>query len=168
MSRSQMMSHSQTQMQMQITARKRTQARKCKTQNSTCPYYMALLGDLGPSVENRFAADYLCYNWNWFSAMKIMETLSVVYYSTDDISQIGVSAPQVDCIISALIESSAIYTLALVVYLVLLRGNTMSAAYSDIVATYVRAIALTLLVLRVAARSTPPGSHCKTNATESV
>ncbi|SJL15476.1 uncharacterized protein ARMOST_18974 [Armillaria ostoyae] len=137
------------------------------------------------------------------TAMKIMETLSVVYSSTDDISKIGVFAPQIDwsliyivltltttvlctvlilyrigrfahrlllfrSIISALIESSAIYTLALVVYLALVRGNTMSAAYADIVATYVRAIAPTLLVLRVAARSTPQGSHCRTDTSESV
>lgn len=105
--------------------------------------------------------------------MKIVETLSVVYSSTDDISKIGVFLPQFDwsliyialtltttvictvlilyrigrfahrlllfrSIISALIESSAIYTLSLVVYLALVRGNTMSAAYADIVATYVR------------------------------
>ncbi|PBK96116.1 hypothetical protein ARMGADRAFT_1028324 [Armillaria gallica] len=84
--------------------------------------------------------------WDPGTAMKIMETLSVVYSSTDDISKIRVFVPQIDCrfahrlllfrsIISALIESSAIYTLALVVYLALVRANMMSVAYADIVAT---------------------------------
>ncbi|KAK0222375.1 hypothetical protein IW262DRAFT_976436 [Armillaria fumosa] len=137
------------------------------------------------------------------TAMKIMETLSVVYTSVDDISKVKVFEPQVDwpliyivltltttvictvlilcrigrfaqklllfrSIISALIESWTIYTLALVAYLALVRGNAMSAACADIVATYVRAIAPTLLVLRVAARLTTPESRSRTDTTESA
>ncbi len=41
-------------------------------------------------------------------------------------------------IISALIESSAIYTLALIVYLVLVGRNTMAGDYADIVGAYIR------------------------------
>ncbi|SJL15561.1 uncharacterized protein ARMOST_19062 [Armillaria ostoyae] len=57
-------------------------------------------------------------------------------------------------IISALIESSAIYTLVLIMYLALVGKNTMAAYYADVLAAYIRNIAPTLLVLHVAARPT--------------
>ncbi|PBK96082.1 hypothetical protein ARMGADRAFT_1028298 [Armillaria gallica] len=57
-------------------------------------------------------------------------------------------------IISALIESSAIYTLVLIVYLALVGRNMMVAYYADMVAAYIRAFSPTFLVLRVAARPT--------------
>ncbi|SJL17105.1 uncharacterized protein ARMOST_20647 [Armillaria ostoyae] len=57
-------------------------------------------------------------------------------------------------IISALIESAMIYTLTLTVYLALVGRQMTTAYYADIVATYARAIAPTLLALRVAAGST--------------
>ncbi|KAK0244878.1 hypothetical protein EDD85DRAFT_946197 [Armillaria nabsnona] len=57
-------------------------------------------------------------------------------------------------IISALIESCTIYTLVLIVYLTLVGMNLVAAYYADIVAAYIRDIAPTLLVLRVAASPT--------------
>ncbi|PBK96119.1 hypothetical protein ARMGADRAFT_1077630 [Armillaria gallica] len=56
-------------------------------------------------------------------------------------------------IISALIESSAIYTLALIVYLALVAKNMTAADYADTFAAYVKAIATTLLMLHVAVKS---------------
>ncbi|SJL15539.1 uncharacterized protein ARMOST_19040 [Armillaria ostoyae] len=61
-------------------------------------------------------------------------------------------------IISALIESSMIYTLALIVYLSLVGRNIIEAYYADVVVGYIRIIAPTLLVLRVAARPTSSSS----------
>ncbi|KAK0237609.1 hypothetical protein EDD85DRAFT_830887 [Armillaria nabsnona] len=57
-------------------------------------------------------------------------------------------------IISAMIESSAIYPLAMIVYLVLVGRNLMSASYADIIVAYSKGIAPTFLVLRVATGST--------------
>ncbi|PBK61708.1 hypothetical protein ARMSODRAFT_981280 [Armillaria solidipes] len=57
-------------------------------------------------------------------------------------------------IIFALIESSAVYTLALIVYLVLEGRSTRTSEYAGSFADYNRAIAPTLLVLRVATGST--------------
>ncbi|PBK96067.1 hypothetical protein ARMGADRAFT_1163683 [Armillaria gallica] len=58
-------------------------------------------------------------------------------------------------IIAALIESSVIYTLALIVYLAPVGRNMLAANYAVIFAAYIRAISPTFLVLRVVARSTP-------------
>ncbi|PBK62544.1 hypothetical protein ARMSODRAFT_1089115 [Armillaria solidipes] len=67
-------------------------------------------------------------------------------------------------IISSLIESSAMYSLVLIVYLTLVVMNLMAAYYADTFATYIRAIAPTLLVLRVAAGSNSRSSNEETTA----
>ncbi|PBK96140.1 hypothetical protein ARMGADRAFT_1077650 [Armillaria gallica] len=56
-------------------------------------------------------------------------------------------------IISTLVESSAMYSLVLIVYSALVVKNLGVAYYADVFASYIRAIAPTLLVLRVTARS---------------
>ncbi|PBK96188.1 hypothetical protein ARMGADRAFT_1028382 [Armillaria gallica] len=71
-------------------------------------------------------------------------------------------------IISALIESAMIYTLVLIVYLVLVGGNMMVAYYAEVVAAYVRAIAPTLLALRVAAGSTSISSDEESNTSGNI
>ncbi|SJL15473.1 uncharacterized protein ARMOST_18971 [Armillaria ostoyae] len=94
-------------------------------------------------------------NWSLIYALLILATnlictLSIVYRIICFAHRLLLSRS----IISALIESSAIYTLALVVYLALVGRNMTAAFYADVVAAYIRAIAPTLLVLRVAAMST--------------
>ncbi|SJL17112.1 uncharacterized protein ARMOST_20654 [Armillaria ostoyae] len=56
-------------------------------------------------------------------------------------------------IISALIESSALYMLAHIVYFAMVVRNMDAANYTDLIAAYAKAISPTLLVLRVTARS---------------
>ncbi|KAK0244810.1 hypothetical protein EDD85DRAFT_979839 [Armillaria nabsnona] len=71
-------------------------------------------------------------------------------------------------IISALIESAMIYTLSLIVYLALAGRNLMAANYADTVAAYVRAIAPTLLALRVAAGSTSISNDEESNTSGNI
>ncbi|KAK0484164.1 hypothetical protein EDD18DRAFT_723341 [Armillaria luteobubalina] len=54
-------------------------------------------------------------------------------------------------IIEMLVESCAIYSISLIIYLALVGRNLESANYADIVAAYIKPIALTLLVARVSA-----------------
>ncbi|PBK96165.1 hypothetical protein ARMGADRAFT_1077674 [Armillaria gallica] len=71
-------------------------------------------------------------------------------------------------IISALIESAMIYTLALIVYLALAGRNMLAASYADTGAAFVRAIAPTLLALRVAAGSTSISSDEESNTSGNI
>ncbi|PBK96208.1 hypothetical protein ARMGADRAFT_1077714 [Armillaria gallica] len=71
-------------------------------------------------------------------------------------------------IISTLIESAMIYTLTLIVYLALVGSNMTAAYYADIIATYARAIATTLLALRVAAGSTSISSDEESNTSGNI
>ncbi|SJL18783.1 uncharacterized protein ARMOST_22383 [Armillaria ostoyae] len=71
-------------------------------------------------------------------------------------------------IISALIESAMIYTLVLIMYLVLVGRNMMATYYADIVAAYVRAIAPTLLALRVATGSMTISSDEESNISGNI
>ncbi|PBK62583.1 hypothetical protein ARMSODRAFT_604013 [Armillaria solidipes] len=54
-------------------------------------------------------------------------------------------------IVEMLIQSSTMYSLSIIIYLVLVSRNSDSAYYTDVIATYVRAIAPKLLVGRVSA-----------------
>ncbi|KAK0244814.1 hypothetical protein EDD85DRAFT_932816 [Armillaria nabsnona] len=56
-------------------------------------------------------------------------------------------------VIEMLIESSAIYSLSLIVYLALVSKNSESSYYADTIVTYVKAIAPTLLVGRISAHA---------------
>ncbi|KAK0185435.1 hypothetical protein F5146DRAFT_1165124, partial [Armillaria mellea] len=56
-------------------------------------------------------------------------------------------------VIEMLIESSAIYSLSLIVYLALVSKNSESSYYADTIVTYVKLIAPTLLVGRVSAHA---------------
>ncbi|SJL15500.1 uncharacterized protein ARMOST_19000 [Armillaria ostoyae] len=79
-------------------------------------------------------------------ATTIMCTLLIVYRIIQH-SQ-GISA---FCkIIEMIIESSAMYSLSLVVYLALVSKNSESSYYADIIMAYVKVIAPTFLMLRVA------------------
>ncbi|PBK96182.1 hypothetical protein ARMGADRAFT_1028378 [Armillaria gallica] len=66
------------------------------------------------------------------------------------------------------VESTMIYTLMLIMYLALEGRNTMAAYYADIVVAYVRAIALTLLVLCVAAGSMSISSDEESNTSRNI
>ncbi|PBK96117.1 hypothetical protein ARMGADRAFT_1077628 [Armillaria gallica] len=54
-------------------------------------------------------------------------------------------------LIEILVESSAMYSISLIVYLILVSKNSESTYYADIISAYVKAIAPTLLVGRVSA-----------------
>ncbi|KAK0244813.1 hypothetical protein EDD85DRAFT_946109 [Armillaria nabsnona] len=56
-------------------------------------------------------------------------------------------------IIEMLIESCAMYSLSLIIYLALVSRNLESAYYADIIAAYIKPIATTLLVGRVSAHA---------------
>ncbi|KAK0244896.1 hypothetical protein EDD85DRAFT_785263 [Armillaria nabsnona] len=63
----------------------------------------------------------------------------------------GISASRK--LVEMLIESSSIYSLSLIIYLVMVSKNLESSFYADIVAAYCKAIAPTLLVGRVLAHT---------------
>ncbi|KAK0220533.1 hypothetical protein IW262DRAFT_1461805 [Armillaria fumosa] len=67
-------------------------------------------------------------------------------------------------VISAMIESSAIYSLAMIVYLVLVGRDLLSASYADIIVGYSKGIAPTFLMLRVATGSTASFDDESTNS----
>ncbi|KAK0460269.1 uncharacterized protein EV420DRAFT_1535953, partial [Desarmillaria tabescens] len=71
-------------------------------------------------------------------------------------------------IIYALTESCVIYSLALIVYLALVGKNMRAAFYADTVATYVKVIAPTLLVLCVAASSKSRSSNEETSSSSDL
>ncbi|KAK0201361.1 hypothetical protein DFS33DRAFT_979657 [Desarmillaria ectypa] len=56
-------------------------------------------------------------------------------------------------IVEMLIESSAMYSLSLIVYLVLVSKNSRTGYYTDIIAAYIKTIAPTFLVGRVSAHA---------------
>ncbi|KAK0492339.1 hypothetical protein EDD18DRAFT_1109086 [Armillaria luteobubalina] len=69
-------------------------------------------------------------------------------------------------IVEIVIESSAMYSLTLIVYLALVARNLDSAYYADIIMAYIKVIAPTLLVGRVAAGSNSNlGSQAIVNST---
>ncbi|KAK0472612.1 hypothetical protein IW261DRAFT_1424204 [Armillaria novae-zelandiae] len=72
---------------------------------------------------------------------------------------------QIQRIISALIESSMIYTLALIMYLALAGRNMMAGGYTEIIAVYMRNIAPTFLVLHV--ETSPTSSSGDEESTDS-
>ncbi|KAK0244818.1 hypothetical protein EDD85DRAFT_785184 [Armillaria nabsnona] len=96
------------------------------------------------------------------TAMVIMQILSESLHNS---VKTGVLAAEIDwmfiylllmllffrSIISALIESSAIYTLALIGFLMVQKRNLMAANYAHIILAYIRAITPTLLTLCVSA-----------------
>ncbi|KAK0222371.1 hypothetical protein IW262DRAFT_1553640 [Armillaria fumosa] len=62
-------------------------------------------------------------------------------------------APRMNKIVEMLIESSAMYSLSLIIYLAFLSKNLKAGYYADIIAPYAKDIAPTLLVGRVSARA---------------
>ncbi|PBK96221.1 hypothetical protein ARMGADRAFT_1077725 [Armillaria gallica] len=69
-------------------------------------------------------------------------------------------------IVEIVVESSAMYSLTLIVYLVLVARNLESAYYADTIKAYIKVIAPTLLIGRVAAGSNSnPGSQAIVNST---
>ncbi|PBK62560.1 hypothetical protein ARMSODRAFT_1024760 [Armillaria solidipes] len=82
-------------------------------------------------------------------ATTLLSTLLIIY-------RIVWHAPELSAarkIIEMLIESCAVYSLSLIIYLALVSRNLESAYYADIIAVYVRPIAPTLLVGRVSAHA---------------
>ncbi|KAK0460262.1 uncharacterized protein EV420DRAFT_1673457 [Desarmillaria tabescens] len=82
-------------------------------------------------------------------ATTLLCTLLIVYR----IVRLAFGVSSYGKIVEIVIESSAIYSLALIVYLALVARNLESSYYADIIMAYVKVIAPTLLVGRVAAGS---------------
>ncbi|KAK0244819.1 hypothetical protein EDD85DRAFT_946116 [Armillaria nabsnona] len=68
-------------------------------------------------------------------------------------------------IVEMLIESCAMYSVSLIIYLALVLKNSEFSYHADIIAAYVRAIAPTLLVRRVSAHTNTVSRHQKMAAT---
>ncbi|KAK0492341.1 hypothetical protein EDD18DRAFT_511366 [Armillaria luteobubalina] len=69
-------------------------------------------------------------------------------------------------IVEIMIESSAMYSLTLIIYLALVARNLDSAYYADMIMTYIKVIAPTLLIARVAASSNSnPSTQVIVNST---
>ncbi|KAK0460268.1 uncharacterized protein EV420DRAFT_1641610 [Desarmillaria tabescens] len=103
----------------------------------------------GISKHGQFAADI-----DW-SLIYIMLTLAtnftctfLIIYRIVRHAQ-GISASRK--IVEILIESSAMYSFSLIIYLALVSKNSEAAYYADIIAAYVKAVVPTLLVGRVSA-----------------
>ncbi|SJL18786.1 uncharacterized protein ARMOST_22386 [Armillaria ostoyae] len=82
-------------------------------------------------------------------ATTLLCTLLIIY-------RIVCHAPRMSAsrkIIEMLIESCAMYSISLIIYLALVSRNLESSYYADIIAAYVRPIAPTLLVARVSAHA---------------
>ncbi|KAK0472629.1 hypothetical protein IW261DRAFT_1661299 [Armillaria novae-zelandiae] len=103
------------------------------------------------SKTGHFAAEvdwtliYICMTL----ATTLLCTLLIVY-------RIVCHAPRMSAsrkIIEMLIESCAMYSLSLMIYLALVSQNLESAYYADIIAAYIKPISTTLLVARVSARA---------------
>ncbi|PBK62572.1 hypothetical protein ARMSODRAFT_1024773 [Armillaria solidipes] len=115
---------------------------------------MQMYGDFHNSTNGlsvQFAADI---DWSLIYvvlvlATTVMCTLLIVYRIVRHAP--GMSASRK--IIEMLIQSSAMYSISLIIYLALVSKNSESGFYADIIAAYVRAIAPTLLVGRVSAHA---------------
>ncbi|PBK62545.1 hypothetical protein ARMSODRAFT_964045 [Armillaria solidipes] len=99
--------------------------------------------------SNRFAANI---DWSLTYillalATSLICTVLIIYRIIRHAS--GISASHK--IIAMLIESLAIYSLSLIVYIALVLKNPKSTFYADIISAYIKAIAPTLLVGRVSA-----------------
>ncbi|PBK96163.1 hypothetical protein ARMGADRAFT_759811 [Armillaria gallica] len=93
-------------------------------------------------------------NWSLIYAVlmlatTVMCTLLIVYRIVRHAT--GMSASYK--IIEMLVESSALYSISLIVYLALVSQNSESGSYADTIAAYVKVIAPTLLVGRVSAHA---------------
>ncbi|KAK0244820.1 hypothetical protein EDD85DRAFT_809742 [Armillaria nabsnona] len=109
------------------------------------------------SESTRFAAEI---NWSLiYILMTLATTVICIILITCRIVRLAHRISSFRSLISTLIETSAMYSLALVVYLVLVAKNLEAAYYADLLAAYIRAIAPTLLVLSVAARSNSDSSN---------
>ncbi|KAK0472628.1 hypothetical protein IW261DRAFT_1570712 [Armillaria novae-zelandiae] len=82
-------------------------------------------------------------------ATTLVCTLLIIYRIVQHSRRTNISLK----IIGMLIESSASYSLSLIVYFVLVSKNSESSYYADTIVTYVKPIAPTLLVARVSAHA---------------
>ncbi|PBK96154.1 hypothetical protein ARMGADRAFT_1077667 [Armillaria gallica] len=123
---------------------------------------MQILSDLHNFTDDirksaRFAAEI---NWSLiYILMTLATTVVCIILITYRIVRLAHRISSFRSIITTLIETSATYSLVLVVYLALVAKNLEAAYYADLFAAYVRAIAPTLLVLRVAATSDSGSSN---------
>ncbi|PBK96189.1 hypothetical protein ARMGADRAFT_1163716 [Armillaria gallica] len=114
---------------------------------------MQIFGDFHSTnnISTQFAADV---DWSLIYvvlilATTVMCTFLIVYRIVRHAPGMSTSRK----IIEMLIQSSAMYSISLIVYLALVSRNSESGIYADIIAAYVRAIAPTLLVGRISAHA---------------
>ncbi|KAK0185442.1 hypothetical protein F5146DRAFT_1070198 [Armillaria mellea] len=88
-------------------------------------------------------------------ATTLLCTLLIVYR----IVQLASGISSYGKIMEIVIESSAMYSLTLIVYLALVARNLESSYYADIIMAYIKVIAPTLLIGRVAAGSSSSSSN---------
>ncbi|KAK0492347.1 hypothetical protein EDD18DRAFT_511438 [Armillaria luteobubalina] len=111
------------------------------TGNSTKPY----------PISAQFAA-----NINWpliYAVLVLATTVTCTVLIIYRIVRHAAGINGFHKLIEMLVESSALYSISLIVYLALVPENMESAEYADLVATYARVIAPTLLVGRLSAHA---------------
>ncbi|KAK0222367.1 hypothetical protein IW262DRAFT_976208 [Armillaria fumosa] len=104
-----------------------------------------------PAVGAQFAANI---SWSLIYAVLVLATtVMCTFLIAYRIIRHAAGMNASHKIIEMLIESSALYSISLIIYLALVPKNSDSGFYASMVATYARAIAPTLLVARVSARA---------------
>ncbi|SJL15475.1 uncharacterized protein ARMOST_18973 [Armillaria ostoyae] len=115
------------------------------------------------SKTNVFAVDI---NWALIYILLTLATALLCTFSI--IYRILRHAPEITTshkIIAMLIESLAMYSLSLIIYIALVSRNLKASYYADTIAAYIRAIAPTLLVGRVSAYANTISARRKMVAT---
>ncbi|KAK0244806.1 hypothetical protein EDD85DRAFT_946103 [Armillaria nabsnona] len=102
-------------------------------------------------ISAQFAVDV---NWSLIYVVLMLATTFMCTFLI--VYRIARHTPRMSAarkIIKMLIESSAIYSISLIIYLGLVSQNSDSGYYADVIAAYIRAIAPTLLAGRVSAHA---------------
>ncbi|KAK0244827.1 hypothetical protein EDD85DRAFT_785194 [Armillaria nabsnona] len=135
---------------------------------STAAKVMQMFSDICTLTDNisknaQFATDI---DWSLIYIVLILATTLLCTFLI--IYPIFRHAPEISAsckIVEILIESSAMYSLSLIIYVALVSKNLEAGYYADIIAAYVRAIAPTLLVGRVSAHANAVSRRQKMVAT---
>ncbi|KAK0492348.1 hypothetical protein EDD18DRAFT_1358013 [Armillaria luteobubalina] len=114
-------------------------------------------------ISAQFAPDV---NWSLINvvlmlATTILCTFFIVYRVFRHFQEMSASRK----IIKMLIESSAMYSTSLIIYLVVVSRNSSSGYYADIISAYIRAISPTLLAGRISAHANERSRRQKMFAT---
>ncbi|KAK0222368.1 hypothetical protein IW262DRAFT_976213 [Armillaria fumosa] len=111
----------------------------------------SLLHNVTNAISTQFAPDV---NWSLINVMLMLATtvwctFCIVYCVAQHFQEMGASCK----IIKMLIESSAMYSTSLIIYLVVVSQNLNSGYYTDVISAYVRALSPTLLARSVSAHA---------------